>query len=332
MYCPKCGTENPDANKFCRACRESLLLVAQALKKRLPLMIASKLDVALERLSERFRRDSILLLVLGIGFPIVAAVDSSKRADLNWQGYLPFLVIDSLFLLMSRWSYLAYKRSLTLGERLESGKFVSGSPVRSTALALGIQTLDLSETEATVAQAPELQVLFCPACGAKAAEALKHCRSCGTNLHAVRSAVEPSRWRLALNSWLDRYIERRSNKSKIRKDARGMLWMSLLYFVLGVNDVYKGHDPTWLLFGFFWLVTALWDRAASRRWFAEAEAASDTQAASSDEQTAVANAPTTNELILPPAQVPLSVIEATTRKLEPVVNVVKDDALNIRQL
>ena len=53
MYCPKCGTENAEANKFCRACRENLKVISQAMKRRLPVVLASKLDQMLDSRSER---------------------------------------------------------------------------------------------------------------------------------------------------------------------------------------------------------------------------------------------------------------------------------------
>jgi len=48
MYCPKCGTENAETNKFCRACRENLKVVSQAMKQRLPVVLASRLDQMLD--------------------------------------------------------------------------------------------------------------------------------------------------------------------------------------------------------------------------------------------------------------------------------------------
>ena len=55
-----------------------------------------------------------------------------------------------------------------------------------------------------------------------------------------------------------------------------------------------------LLGGCVFLVITLWDRAAARRWFPEEETASNTQTSSTGQPLAVANALTTNELILPP--------------------------------
>ena len=49
MYCPHCGTQNPPETKFCRSCGRDLRLVAQAITKSLPLLIAQRVDSAIDR-------------------------------------------------------------------------------------------------------------------------------------------------------------------------------------------------------------------------------------------------------------------------------------------
>lgn len=49
MYCPHCGAQNAQETKFCRGCGEDLRLVSQAITKSLPLMIAHRVDEALDR-------------------------------------------------------------------------------------------------------------------------------------------------------------------------------------------------------------------------------------------------------------------------------------------
>lgn len=49
MYCPHCGTQNAQETKFCRGCGEDLRLVSQAVTKSLPLMIAHRVDEAIDR-------------------------------------------------------------------------------------------------------------------------------------------------------------------------------------------------------------------------------------------------------------------------------------------
>ena len=49
MYCPHCGTQNLSETKYCRSCGRDLRLVAQAITKSLPLVIAQKVDDAIDR-------------------------------------------------------------------------------------------------------------------------------------------------------------------------------------------------------------------------------------------------------------------------------------------
>jgi len=49
MYCPHCGTQNPPETKYCRHCGRDLRLVAQAITKSLPLLIAQRVDDAIDR-------------------------------------------------------------------------------------------------------------------------------------------------------------------------------------------------------------------------------------------------------------------------------------------
>jgi zinc-ribbon domain len=49
MYCPHCGVQNAQETKFCRGCGEDLRLVSQAVTRSLPLIIAHRVDEAIER-------------------------------------------------------------------------------------------------------------------------------------------------------------------------------------------------------------------------------------------------------------------------------------------
>src|SRR5690242_2997362 len=49
MYCPHCGTQNLPETKYCRSCGQDLRLVAQAITKSLPLLIAQRVDDAIDR-------------------------------------------------------------------------------------------------------------------------------------------------------------------------------------------------------------------------------------------------------------------------------------------
>jgi hypothetical protein len=49
MYCPHCGTQNLPDTKYCRSCGQDLRLVSQAITKSLPLLIAQRVDDAIDR-------------------------------------------------------------------------------------------------------------------------------------------------------------------------------------------------------------------------------------------------------------------------------------------
>ena len=49
MYCPHCGTQNLPETKYCRSCGRDLRLVPQAITKSLPLLIAQRVDDAIDR-------------------------------------------------------------------------------------------------------------------------------------------------------------------------------------------------------------------------------------------------------------------------------------------
>ena len=107
MYCPKCGTENAETNKFCRACRENLKVVSQAMKRHLPLVLTSRLDQILDSRNERFRRDSVLSFLIVLIFLVAKLSGSGAFGNSN----LIFILISPIFL-FGAWSYLAYRRSL----------------------------------------------------------------------------------------------------------------------------------------------------------------------------------------------------------------------------
>src|SRR5438067_12376752 len=65
MYCPKCGIQNNDGTKFCRGCGENLKVISQAMTRRLPVVLASKVDAYLERKTQRYRWHSIVFAVAG---------------------------------------------------------------------------------------------------------------------------------------------------------------------------------------------------------------------------------------------------------------------------
>lgn len=313
MFCPKCGTQNSDTNKFCRACSENLLAVAQAMKKNLPVLIASKIDAALEKVSERFRRDAFLWLFVSVVMTISTVYQFSSSSR-----YTVELFLALIGFLASGWSYLTYKRSLELGEKLEAGKLFAGFPIHPTALINGIQTPDLAASSPEYQLKERFQLFFCPSCGTKEKNSLHHCGSCGADLHALRKAIEPSQWERWLNSKLDPHIARVSDKSLISRNVKVMWGLGGFYLLMGLVDFLQGRPSIMLVPGITCLLVGLWDRAASRRWFPkENQNLGQTDALIN----ADVSVPTTNELALPTASIlpSINATEETTRRLEPVV-------------
>lgn len=87
MFCPKCGTNNPDDGKFCRSCRADLASVSAALSGRSRSTLGSLekdlgLDAGSDETIEKHRRsdpnevygDAIRALVSGLGFLVVSIV------------------------------------------------------------------------------------------------------------------------------------------------------------------------------------------------------------------------------------------------------------------
>lgn len=160
MFCPKCGAENADTNKFCRACREDLKIVAQAMKQSLPLLLASKLDQMFDSRSERFRRDSLMMFVLALAFLASGILKWNASGD----GKL-FIGFSVVLLLVSGWEYLAFKRSLSPGFQWEpvsasSDSADSGQPRKLASLevndaAISLPVEHFSLTEATTRELAE---------------------------------------------------------------------------------------------------------------------------------------------------------------------------------
>lgn len=87
MFCPKCGTKNPDNGKYCRSCGTDLGNVSAALSGDLPTNYkdagVAAIDFENRKRSREMRRrqdpnevfgDSIKQIILGIGFLIVSIV------------------------------------------------------------------------------------------------------------------------------------------------------------------------------------------------------------------------------------------------------------------
>lgn len=112
MFCPKCGAKNNSDTRYCRACGENLFVISQALNRRLPVILASKLDAYIERKNERIRRDSISSAIFSTMFLIIAIKDlASGSTTIGGAAWL--IAFAMLGYVWSIWDYLAYKRSLS---------------------------------------------------------------------------------------------------------------------------------------------------------------------------------------------------------------------------
>ena len=101
--------QNDDETKFCRGCGENLKLISQAMSKRLPVILASKMDAYLERKNERFRRNSIIALVSGC-FWLLYGVGPLVTGLGTIAGFP--IIMGCLLLLWGLWEYMVYQRSL----------------------------------------------------------------------------------------------------------------------------------------------------------------------------------------------------------------------------
>jgi len=81
MFCPKCGTENPNNGKFCRSCGTDIGVVSQALTGKLP--ATNEFDYALAELDDKNKRrknpddifaEGIKEVFGGVGFVVVAMI------------------------------------------------------------------------------------------------------------------------------------------------------------------------------------------------------------------------------------------------------------------
>ena len=117
MYCPRCAQQNSDDAKFCRACRENLKVITQAMTRRLPVVLASKLDEYLTRRNERLRRDSVIYCLVGFTYLLMGI----------WE---PAMLLAAFAVFgFGVWNMLAYRRSLALES--ESGTLTTAPILQS---------------------------------------------------------------------------------------------------------------------------------------------------------------------------------------------------------
>lgn len=133
MYCPRCGTQNSDETKFCRACGENLKVVSQAMSRRLPVVLASKMDAYLERKNARLRRDSIYSAFMGSIF-LISGIYFLIDDPTSWARSLVFVAIGCIALLWGLWDHMVYKRSLSLDVKVvQAAPTTNGLPPHDAA-------------------------------------------------------------------------------------------------------------------------------------------------------------------------------------------------------
>jgi len=115
MYCPKCGIQNNDETRFCRGCGENLKVISQAMTRRLPVILAGKVDAYLERKNERLRRDSILAAVAGCAW-LLFGVRSLVAGAGTGAGFR--IAVGCFMLFWALWEHMVYKHSLSLDVRV----------------------------------------------------------------------------------------------------------------------------------------------------------------------------------------------------------------------
>lgn len=111
MYCPSCGTQNlnSDELRFCRSCGADLRAVSRAIKRSLPVQIASTLDAYFENRYQQNLRNGVLNVLAFVFLLIVAAgylINGSTFFG------LVMLVLSVISIVTGVWDIWIYKRNL----------------------------------------------------------------------------------------------------------------------------------------------------------------------------------------------------------------------------
>jgi Flp pilus assembly protein TadB len=155
MYCPHCGTQNLPETKYCRKCGRDLRLVAQAITQSLPLLIAQRVDNAIDRgrggwrsyqlfRAENRRPYAQALMGLSALFVVVWML-MLGHGSISFAGGFLLVMTASLFLTSVRelWARNTRKRTLEelsntvdTTELIEEKDVASASVTESTTRAL----------------------------------------------------------------------------------------------------------------------------------------------------------------------------------------------------
>lgn len=251
MFCPKCAEPNPDEQTFCRSCGEDLGLVANAMKKHALVSVAARLDAAIDKKHETFRRDAILSIVSAIAV-ILAALGSSWGVATT-----AFLALGVFALLNAARCYMTFRRSKELL-----------SPASRSAAGLAVSTaLDsVASIEGGGAGAA-----FCPRCGAENLMRTPHCRECGTYL---KFGPGPRGMEGALPAFIIRRLdaeivknEQKEENARFKSDWILALVAGIYVFTIALN----AFDGDWYMVGFHLLagvtiiISSGWATIAYRR-------------------------------------------------------------------
>jgi hypothetical protein len=151
MYCPKCGLQNHDDQRFCRSCGENLKVISQAMTRRLPAFLVRKMDAYIESKNRGLRRQSIGNAVVGsmfifLGFYHVIGTGAA------WANEWFSVAFGCFLLLLGFWDYMVYKRSLSTEVRIVQMPPASATDGLPTHDAAQIMPPPASVTESTTRQ------------------------------------------------------------------------------------------------------------------------------------------------------------------------------------
>jgi zinc-ribbon domain len=115
MYCPGCGTETSENQKFCRSCGMGLQMISQAVAKHLSTADSSGPPV--EREASKLRRMSTLLWGMAAVFVGMALIVVGKQFPYyDWIGLIGVLVL-LLGAFVATYGILSHLRQITSPSR-----------------------------------------------------------------------------------------------------------------------------------------------------------------------------------------------------------------------